>query len=200
MRIISATLRRHRKDLKEYFVLCGKTAVALLVLFQMSAVAVFSIPSEATGTVARYLTEHLRPQVAPYVLMTSQWQEWNLFAPDPLRQVRGYEVEAEDGLGWKTIAAVNPNSFPWWRHGTYAKLMTSMLVKERYDYDVFRERFLQFLCHDMGVAPGTMVRLRETMSVIPYTDVHQDKAWWDGQAAAADSSVTHTSTCTDSAL
>jgi len=186
--------------MKEYLRLFGKTAVALFVLIHMGAVLVFSIPSEAKAPLAGYLRDTVRPRVAPYLLATSQWQEWNLFAPDPLRQVRGYEVDVESGVDWKTIAVVNPNSFPWWRHATYAKLLSAMLMKERNDYDVFRERFLQFICHDMGVAAGTMVRLRETMAVIPYTDVHQKAFWWSVWKAPTDSSVTHMSTCTDQYL
>ncbi len=192
---IRTVLRRHRKDLREYFLLFGKTAVAVSVVLHMVAVLAFSIPSAATGPLVTYLRDTVNPRLAPYLLLTSQWQEWNLFAPDPQRQVRTFSVDAEDGVRWKTMASLGAGAFPWWRHATYAKLLPAALAKERLDYDVFRERFLQILCHDLGLAPNTMVRLRENTEIIPYTDTHQTDAWWDAQDGHFDSTVIHTTDC-----
>ncbi len=192
---LRTVLRRHRKDLKEYFVLFGKTAVAVSVVLHMAAVLAFSVPSAASGWPASFLRDTVNPQLGPYLLMTSQWQEWNLFAPDPQRQVRTFAVDAEDGVRWKTVASFGPGAFPWWRHATYAKLLPAALMKERLDYDVFRERFLQILCNDLGLAPNVMVRLRENMKMIPYTDTHQTDTWWDAQDTNADTTVIHITNC-----
>lgn len=192
---VRTILRRHRKDLREYFVLFGKTAVASAVVLHMAAVFAFSIPSAASGRLATYVRDTVNPQLGPYLLLTSQWQEWNLFAPDPLRQIRTFAVDAEDGVRWKTVASFEPGAFPWWRHATYAKLLPAALMKERLDYDVFRERFLQILCNDLGLPPNAMVRLRENMEIIPYADEHQPKTWWDSQEKNADTTVIHMTNC-----
>ena len=181
--------------MKEYLRLYGKTAVMVLVILHMAAVLSFSIPSQAQGAVAGFLRDRVRPELAGYLLATSQWQEWNLFAPDPQREVRTFAMDKESGLRWEPVASFEAGSFPWWRHATYAKLLPATLMKERLDYDVFRERFLQILCDDMDIAPHTMVRLREETKVTPYTDTHQSDAWWDAMEPASSSTIIHIATC-----
>lgn len=186
--------------MSDFLRLFGKTAVALAVLLHMGAVLAFSVPSDARDPLGRFLFGAVRPRIAPYVLVTSQWQEWNLFAPDPLRRIRSFTMEREEGTGWKTVAALGPDTFPWWRHATYAKLLPALLMKERLDYDVLRERFAQVLCHDLGVAPGSMVRLREHETVIPYVESHRDIAWWRSWRPSPVSTVIHVTHCNPSSL
>lgn len=181
--------------MKEYLRLYGRTAVMVLVLLHMAAVLSFSVPSQARGAIAGFLRNTVRPELAGYLLATSQWQEWNLFAPDPQREVRTFAVDAESGVRWEPVASFEAGAFPWWRHATYAKLLPAVLMKERLDYDVFRERFLQILCDDMGIAPNTMIRLREESHLIPYTDEHRSDAWWDAMEPSSSSTVIHIATC-----
>ncbi len=129
------------------------------------------------------------------MMATSLWQEWNLFAPDPLRRVTTYEVDVEEGLNWKTVAVFGADSFPWWRNATYAKLLPGLLDAQRLDFDVFRERFLQLLCRNMGMENGTMVRLRESVWVIPYIEEHKDKKWWRAIHPPEETSLLRTSVC-----
>lgn len=200
MKHLAATLRRTKRDMREFLELSGKTAVVLFVAFHMGAVLAFSLPADARDPISRSIRSALRPRIAPYMLVTSQWQEWNLFAPDPLRAVQSYSVDAEDGVRWKTVADIGPGTFPWWRHATYAKLLPAILKKERNDFDVFRERFLQMMCNDLGIPDGTLVRLRENEYVLPYLEGHEGNGWWESWEPADASTVIRTTNCHPSAL
>jgi len=193
-------LRRLKRDMKDFLVLFGQTSVILFVLWHMAAVLAFSIPTVQGDPVSAYVRDTLRPTVAPYLLLTSQWQQWDLFAPDPLRAVTTFAIDREDGARWKEVFEIEPGTFPWWRHATYAKLLPALLDKERNDFDVFRERFLQMMCADLDLPEGALVRMRENKYVIPYLEAHASADWWKQWKPVPESTVIRMTNCHPSSV
>jgi hypothetical protein len=114
------------------------------------------------------------------MFVTSQWQLWNLFAPDPPRLVTTYRVEAAEGVGWRELATVEPGTFPLWRRSTRFQLMRSLLRDGVAASEPAVERWLELTCAEHGVARGTPVRLTYLHYLIPAHDEPRPRAWWAG--------------------
>ena len=65
----------------------SRLAVVGFVLWHAFAVLVYSVPRVAADPISTWTRRRLVPVVGPYMFLTSQWQLWNLFAPDPTRLV-----------------------------------------------------------------------------------------------------------------
>lgn len=156
--------------MRETLRLFGKVIVVLFCLWQMTAVGVYALPSSSTWQFVHTLQNRLGPVINPYLLITSQWQQWNLFSPDPLRRVTSYAFETPDGSdGWKEIEYLTPGSLPWWRHAAQFKMLGSLLDgnAESDTQHTMAERWLQLRCAAHGLPPGTPVRLTYRYYVLP---------------------------------
>jgi hypothetical protein len=152
----------------------------------MMSVLIYSIP--------RDIKNPLLPIVSPYMWITSQWQLWNLFAPDPLRRVTAYEVDVRQGNIWQLLTTIDAQTYPWWRHAAQWKLIGNVL-----DPYAKREepakRFLQSLCAPFHVAAGTRLRVQYDTYVIPLITTPQSRAWWEQWQPKTESSVGIETTC-----
>ena len=96
-------------------------------LWHAFAVLAFSVPRVARDPVSAWARGGLLPIVAPYMFITSQWQLWDLFAPDPPRLVAAYRTEVGSQDGWRELTTVRPGTFSIWRHNARFQLMRNLL-------------------------------------------------------------------------
>lgn len=165
--------------MKEYLRTFAKAAVALFCAWHMAAIGVYTIPGEARDSVSRWLMDNAVPRVSHYVLLTSQWQQWNLFAPNPLRRIVFYRVETQEPDGtWATVAHLDRHYYSGWRHAVRFKLLGQAL-EENTERPELAERAAQVFCRELGLRPGAGVRVWHEVAVVPYEFPSPSKAWWD---------------------
>ena len=149
----------------------GRFFIILFCLWHMTAVAVLALPWQALDPYAHWMSSHIGPYAAPYVYLLSQWQQWNLFSPDPLRRVTTYVVQVQQGKAWRDIAMIDNDSYPRWQHATHFKMFGEMLENDQDNYRIpIVERFLQSFCTPAGLPPGSVIRLFYHWYVIPIPD------------------------------
>ena len=139
----------------------GMLIATAFFLWHATALALFAIPLETQDPVARLLRDHALKPFQKYVLLTSQWQQWNLFSPDPLRRVSRYVIEMQTPLGtWESLQEITPTTYPWWRLSTHSKLWISMLEGDQptYNKEVVHH-FLRQRCSAHRLLPGTPIRI-----------------------------------------
>jgi hypothetical protein len=142
----------------------GKTIVILLCLAHMAAVGVYSIPADAHDPLAELGRRVISPQVAPYILTTSQWQQWNMFSPEPLHRFGEYRIQTLKNNQWVTIRTLTSENIPWWRHGGELKLIRLL---EEPNTEALRVRYLQQLCRPLGLNADDVIRLELHVAYVP---------------------------------
>ncbi len=156
-----------------------QAAIVAFSIWHMFCVLVFSLPREAQDPVSRWSRTHLVPLTTPYMWMTSQWQLWNLFAPEPMRRVTYYTVDRFDQGTWKHIVTLNPSSFPWWRRHTQYKLFVNAVEEWNKTNRPVGERVIQQVCVTEKLPPHTALRLTYTYTIIPQIMKPETSAWWN---------------------
>lgn len=176
----------------------GKILFVLFLGWHMFAVAVYSIPREAKDAFAVWTRIDILPIITPYMFATSQWQLWNIFAPDPLRRVTSYLVFAEtgdNGQDWNQIDEITPHSFSIFRHSTQMKLMSNLLDELKDDRGPFVGRYLELECAARHVVQGTPVRLVYRSYVLPVPPASKNRSWWDTWTPSPTELIGFTITC-----
>ncbi|OGJ58909.1 hypothetical protein A2635_01790 [Candidatus Peribacteria bacterium RIFCSPHIGHO2_01_FULL_51_9] len=152
----------------------SQSVIILFCLWHMAAIFVYSIPNE---TKMKQMLRSAEFFSRPYILLTSQWQLWNLFSPDPLRRVSEYQIEIFEQNRWNSLTTLRPGSFPWWKHAAQFKLIDRILESEQ-NLIPLQERYLSHLCRTYNIPPQTLIRFTYTYYVIPNTRDILDTAWW----------------------
>jgi hypothetical protein len=182
--------------MKPFLQLSGKVAVVVFCLWHMMAVLVYALPG---GSKAATLpaVQRIARAVSPYILMTSQWQQWNLFSPDPLRRVTSYVIERQQGDVWKTVLDLHTGTLPWWRHAAQFKMLGSLLDGNTESDLQHRtaERYLQLKCREYALPDASGVRLSYRVYVIPVFDVSMSMDWWLNYTPEESTYVGHETTC-----
>jgi hypothetical protein len=129
-------------------------AVAAFALYHGLAVLLVSIPREVTWQSA---AQGLLPGMRAYLFATSQWQEWNLFSPNPLRRVTQYRIERQQNGTWMLVKRLCAESLPPCRRADELKLLGR--IADDSTLTAVRKRYLQDVCRSQGLAAGTNVRL-----------------------------------------
>jgi hypothetical protein len=175
--------------------IAGKIILIFFLLWHMFAVAVYSIPRDAKDVFAQWSRIDLLPRVTPYMLITSQWQLWNIFAPDPLRRVTTYRIDIRTTEGWTTLTTVGPGSFSIFRHATHMKLLGNTLDEFKDNRAPIAGRYLHLLCAGHALPAGTPIRLFYDVYVIPFLTEPQTAGWWRMWKPEHSSSLGFTTTC-----
>lgn len=143
----------------------------------MLAVALFAVPGAYQDlAIVQFLRHHFNDSTRPYVLITSQWQSWPLFAPDPLRRVTRMHVETRHpNTGWEPIAGLDDGSIAWWRYAKEVKMIERLFENGR---TKLRERYLELECKRAGITEETPVRSRYRYFIIPKHEIQATAEWW----------------------
>lgn len=156
-----------------------KIIVILFCFWHAGAVAVYAIPQESRDPVSSWFKNTILPKVANYVLITSQWQQWNLFAPDPLRRVTYYTIEQWNGQEWSLLQSLQPGTYSWWRHAAQFKVFERLLEEGNTWKVPLRQRYLTSFCQDFSLPQGTILRLVYHNYIIPREPLIRSVAWWN---------------------
>ena len=155
-----------------------RSVIIFFCLWHMSAVAIYTIPRESTDRVSIWAREKLLPKVTPYMLQTSQWQLWNLFAPNPLRRVTYYALDTWENGAWQEHTVIRPGTYPFWSHAWHFKMLLALWEENRVDLLPVSEHLAQLQCERFGIAPGQRMRLRYEITVVPYFPAPVGIAAW----------------------
>lgn len=132
--------------------------IPLFCLWHMFAVSAFIIPISYPGGMGT-VGEQLRGFSSPYVLALSQWQQWNLFAPDPIRRVSEYSIDRDVKGVWTLTTLIDPKAHAFYE---YSKLM-KVLGRLETTHSALVEPFLRFYCDESGAR----LRLRIDSYILP---------------------------------
>ncbi len=152
-----------------------KIIIASFVLWHMSAILLYNLYDFDTVPVLAWLQTH-RDIARPYLLVTSQWQRWNLFSPDPLRRVIEMDIDIELNGEWKTMHTVNHHTVSWWQRAAELKIIRRL---EEDGLQELQARYVHDYCRTRKLAPGTHMRLRKRWFVIPKHDKTLSREWWN---------------------
>ncbi len=155
-----------------------RTGIVLFCLWHMFAVAVTSIPRTAKDAFSVATRQTLLPFVTPYLQITSQWQLWDLFAPDPLRRVTLYGIEVNRNDRWEEIAIIKPGTYAFTHHATYFKYLIHVMDSNNASLDAAKERFLHLQCQEHDIAPSTQVRLVLYAVILPWNTSPVTPSFW----------------------
>lgn len=144
----------------------SRAAIILFCFWHMAAVGLYALPDASQAPIVQLLRDRFQWVARPYILLTSQWQQWNLFSPDPLRRIVTYGIEADRGASWERILTIEPETYSTFRHASQFKFLARFLEGGASSSRLV-VRFLEKQCEELNLASGTHVRLVYLVSVIP---------------------------------
>ncbi len=157
----------------------GQAFVIIFCLWHMFAVATFAIPREASDSFSTSARTLFFPIITPYIHATSQWQLWNLFAPDPLRRVTERRIDTQREDGWHALRTFDGTSVPFWERATTYKLFSNILETDSHSKDGTKIRLMQKLgCEDFHLVSGTHVRIVEKWYDLPFLKYPVSGSTW----------------------
>jgi hypothetical protein len=156
----------------------------------MFAIAAYSIPESVNDRIGGWAeTLHISKAAAtdglwklrwkitgPYVLRTSQWQQWNMFSPDPIRIVLTMQIEQKIGTSWRVIRIVNSKRTPWWNYAREVKILYTIGVDDR--YKPARQALLASECVSQNLPPRAKIRLVLQKYILPYQETVLPAEYW----------------------
>ena len=150
-----------------------RAALVGFLCFHVFAISVASLHKQDPHSLTRALRTVFLPLVRPYLLATGTWQQWNLFAPDPLRtawelRIVGKSTERKD----RELLALAPSTLSPFRRAKGLKLLRSLAVD-----DHLLEIFLRAQCRLSG---ETLQEVTLTLSStsLPTTEDLKAKGGW----------------------
>lgn len=173
----------------------AQCCIVIFCLWHMFAVLVFAIPRESRDSFSMNVRAVLLPVVTPYMYTTSQWQLWNVFAPDPLQRITLYRVEEQTADGWSVVDTIKPGSYAWWRHANYFKYTENVLGSSN---EGAQAQFLIQECTQRNIAPHTLLRLSQYSSTIPTPPHPGSMAFWNAWTTEWEQFVLVTASCPSS--
>ncbi len=171
-------------------------ALSLFCIWHMGAVALYALPPDPTDRVTIWLKENMQSISKPYILGLSQWQQWNLFSPDPTRRMGQSVIERWNGLEWVTIAEFHADSLPWWKKMPLIK--TLRRLEEGPTYKPIQERFLRLFCAQSALPDRTTIRFRTESAMIPVRDTPYSIAEWNAWTPEWKEEIVSSLTCSSS--
>lgn len=164
-----------RKYSQHMFEVC----IMLFCVFHVWSVFSFSAPSSLMKTVP--LVQKVRDMtsyyVDPYLRLTSQWQSWNLFAPNPLRRVVNFSIIRTDGPTPLLVEDISPESLEWYRASVELKTVRRLEKKSK-DQIALREAYLQDACRRYQLDTSATLQLMISRHIVPHHTETKSFWWW----------------------
>ncbi len=135
--------------------------IILFCLWHMGAVAMTLLP-EGTGLYSRIA---LRGQAitAPYILGLTQWQQWSIFAPDPLMRDSFFRIDVQRGESWEPFVSLDYDHLPWTEREKELKILSN-LESAWYGIVPF---YLRGYCDTLNLESGSVLRLVSSFHILP---------------------------------
>lgn len=151
-----------------------KTLIAAFVVWQCTALFLYSLISVEGHPILEKLYNY-RKYVRPYILITSQWQRWNLFSPDPLRRVIAMNIDANMNEEWRRVETVGPDDVSFLRRANELKIIRRMEDEKE---EPLRQAYIDDVCRRHNIPTGTQMRMTRRWHVIPKNEHTQSAEWW----------------------
>lgn len=164
----SGVLSRRRKVLVSIFILFHFSCLIAWVLPKPSPVKTWLLglsfplpgPSREAGAEKSHWTIKSRPIVAEYLHHTAQWQDWAMFAPNPVQtnQHLGAHVIFERG-NWKEYTLPRLDQMNWveaWIEKRYRKLKNRLIDEKRPE---FYEDLARWIARQMSEPNNRVTRV-----------------------------------------
>jgi len=136
----------------------GAILTIMFCLWHMVAVAVYLLPSDKNRPWAS-----LRRISVPYVLTLSQWQQWDIFSPNPIRSNSVYRIERNAGDRYETAMIMDFAHLAWYERAKELKV----LGRVQDSWSELLPNYLLSLCPRIPEAQGTDVRLIVETTMLP---------------------------------
>ncbi len=150
------------------FIILGKGLIVLFCIWHAVAIAVYTFPVQATGVIVDTLRTRVTPIVQPYLLLTSQWQMWELFSPDPMRRISRYRIDARTvEYGWQTLKVLDAKTTSFGFADDFSYLQ--QMEEPGEGKEELRARVLASFCKPLGLPEGAFVALIVEYLIIPDT-------------------------------
>ena len=110
---------RHWKRAREWI-------IVIFCLWHMAAVALFVI-TIPMGTFFGTAIAKGKSLTQPYVYSLSQWQYWNIFAPDPLQRSSTYRIDVlQSDNTWQSVRMIDYGSLTWFERAKEFKILENL--------------------------------------------------------------------------
>jgi hypothetical protein len=175
--------------------LAGRVALPLFLLWHAAAIFLCALPRADDSRIVTFLRGHILPIVAPYLVVTSQWQEWDLFSGASLAQATAYAVEGKEDGTWRTLVLLDRQHLPFWRHPTDVLLPKRILEVGEWEME---KRYLRTFCEPLDLPNGMHLRLRTNATTVPVEDALSSRGWWAAWSPVTTSKTGNETTCENS--
>ena len=128
--------------------------IVTFCLWHMFAVASFLMPRA---------TPIAHAIVWPYMQLTSQWQSWDIFSPDPLRRASFFRLEMMTVNGPETLALLDAAHLPWFERAKELKVLGRLYD----DWGMLAADYVRSMCPRYPQAAEEVLRLTASSTVIP---------------------------------
>ncbi len=143
----------------------GRAGIIGFCVWHMAAVALYSVPEGPAGSPRQRVRTITIPIISPYLLLTSQWQKWDLFSPNPLRRVTTYALESQRASSWVPVALFRPRAESAWRKDT--SLLKALDALDDAQHTPLLLALMRSYCAPAYLPSGTGLRLRRESVVVP---------------------------------
>lgn len=135
-----------------------QTLIIAFCVWHMTAVTLYLVPAKGIKVMvqAQNITK-------PYILLLSQWQKWDIFAPDPMRRVSAYRVDLRTGDTWMPMTYIDPAHIEWWRAAREMKVLGRL----EEGWNKLSPSYLRMYCPDFFDNPYANLRLVARSYVLP---------------------------------
>lgn len=151
-----------------------KICIIFFCLWHMAAVGIWSIPKNFVEIPFLRTLQKQRPYFSPYVLTTYQWQNWNLFSPDPLRKVTDIRIDTNVKGKWVTLRTLDGDHLGFFRRAPELKYMGK--IKDA--MPKLKNAYMHDICRTDRLSPETRIRMRQRSFVIPKPSTLGSIAKW----------------------
>ena len=139
-------------------------SIIAFCLWHLTAVTLYVLPKNFGPVWLQTSIGSLSNITSPYVQMTSQWQKWDIFSPNPMRNVHTFIVEVQEKTRWRHYRSITPFSLSWSERGRELKILGRLTE----NWSGLSSQYLTTtFCQNNPLLRGKRLRLRIETRVIP---------------------------------
>ena len=173
----------------------GTIAIVLFCLWHMAAILINARPTNVEQLNILTLLARQEPYVRPYILLTSQWQHWNIFAQSTSLAMTETHIEKLSDGEWSTVRIIDRTHPGLFRHSP-ENVSINHLMND--GVEALKEPYLQDVCRTEHLQTGTQVRIRKRFAFFPSHAGQQSIGWWRAWQPAWSEMIVANSSCKSS--
>lgn len=154
----------------------------LFCLWHMTAIGLYTLPASSGFSFVQRL-QAKQTYTQPYLFLLSQWQNWDIFSPDPLRRVTDLKIEKMKNGAWIPVRIFDSKQPTGFRRAPEMKYLSAI----ESTVTQLQEPFIQDVCRVDRIKRGTPMRLSTRVFVVPKPNdlgsIAKWRAWqpeWSG--------------------